>query len=175
MGGGAIVRGGLLGLVVGCLLLPAPPARAAVTPLGRTCAQQNGVRFCAGSVATRVPSFDGVPLDADLTLPVSGNGPFPTIVMMHGWGGTKTSFESTDPSGDYSNLYFAQHGYAVVNYTARGWGESCGTASSRALDPSGCAQGWHRGRRAIRARRGRRAAWNDRGGSPPPGMSSTRR
>ena len=26
-----------------------------------------------------------------------GDGPFPTIVMMHGWGGSKTDFESTSP------------------------------------------------------------------------------
>ena len=64
-------------------------------------------------------SFDGVPLDADVTLPASGTGPFPTIVMLHGWGGSKTSFESTSPAGDgnetfdYNNVYYAQHGYAV--------------------------------------------------------------
>ena len=28
-----------------------------------------GVRFCEGSIATRVPSFDGVPLDVNVTLP----------------------------------------------------------------------------------------------------------
>ena len=100
-------------------------------------------------MSTRGPSFDGVPLDADVTLPPSGNGPFPTIVMLHGWGGNKTAFESTTgPNGDgkqtyhYNNVYFAQQGYAVVNYSARGWGDSCGSPSSRALDPSGCAQGW---------------------------------
>ena len=107
------------------------------------------MRFCPGSVSTRVASFDGVPLDADVTLPSTGNGPFPTIVMLHGWGGSKTAFESTiGPDGDgnqtyhYNNVYFAQHGYAVLNYTARGWGDSCGSASSRASDPIGCAQGW---------------------------------
>jgi hypothetical protein len=145
MGGGAIVRGGLLGLLLGCLLLPAPPAYAALAPLGRTCAQQDGVRFCAGRVATRVPSFDGVPLDADVTLPTAGNGPFPTIVMMHGWGGSKTDFEAASPNGDgnttyhYNNVYFAQHGYAVLTYSARGWGDSCGSQSSRT---GGCATGW---------------------------------
>ena len=47
----------------------------------------------------RVPSFDGVPMDVDVTLPPSGDGPFPAIVMMHGWGGNKRSFQATTPEG----------------------------------------------------------------------------
>jgi fermentation-respiration switch protein FrsA (DUF1100 family) len=126
----------------------ATPAFADPAPFGRVCTPQNGVRFCGGTVATRVASFDGVPLDADVTLPASGNGPFPTIVMLHGWGGSKTDFETTTAAGNgnttyhYNNVYFAQHGYAVLNYTARGWGNSCGSSSSRLADPVGCAQGW---------------------------------
>jgi fermentation-respiration switch protein FrsA (DUF1100 family) len=127
----------------------AAPAMAAPAPFGRVCTAQQGVRFCGGSIATRVASFDGVPLDADVTLPASGDGPFPTIVMLHGWGGSKGDFESASgPNGNnnttyhYNNIYFAQHGYAVLNYTARGWGSSCGSSSSRLADPVGCAQGW---------------------------------
>jgi predicted acyl esterase len=127
----------------------AAPAFADPAPFGRLCTAQRGVRFCGGSVATRVASFDGVPLDADVTLPATGNGPFPTIVMLHGWGGSKTDFESSSgPAGNdnttyhYNNVFYAQHGYAVLNYTARGWGNSCGSASSRLADPVGCAQGW---------------------------------
>lgn len=143
-------RGLALWGVVLALVLAAPALAADPAPFGHTCTAQQGVRFCAGSMATRVPSFDGVPLDADVTLPPSGNGPFPTIVMMHGWGGSKADFEANDkgPNGDgnetyhWNNIYFAQHGYAVLNYTARGWGDSCGSPSSRAADPSGCAQGW---------------------------------
>jgi fermentation-respiration switch protein FrsA (DUF1100 family) len=127
-------------------------AAADPTPLGRVCVPQNGVRFCAGSVANRVPSFDGVPLDVDVTVPPTGDGPFPTIVMMHGWGGDKTDFETIGPNGEksggttstqqyhWNNVYFAQHGYAVVNYTARGFGDSCGSVTSRAAP--GCLQGW---------------------------------
>jgi fermentation-respiration switch protein FrsA (DUF1100 family) len=135
--------------VLGLALASAAPAFADPAPFGRLCAPQQGVRFCAGAVATRVPSFDGVPLDADVTLPPSGNGPFPTIVMLHGWGGSKSDFESTTgPDGNgnttfhYNNVYFAQQGYAVLNYTARGWGDSCGSALSRLADPTGCASGW---------------------------------
>ena len=99
-------------------------------PFGHSCEAQNGVRFCpTTSRAERVPTFDGVPLDVDVTLPAQGNGPFPTIVMLHGWGGSKTAFESASPTGGYNNNFFARQGYAVVNYTARGFGDSCGGAS----------------------------------------------
>jgi fermentation-respiration switch protein FrsA (DUF1100 family) len=118
-------------------------------PFGHACSAQNGVRFCpTQSLPQRVHSFDGVPLDVDVTLPPTGEGPFPTIVMLHGWGGNKTSFESTSAAGDgnstfdYNNIYYAEHGYAVVNYSARGWGNSCGAPSSRE-DP-GCKEGWIR-------------------------------
>jgi predicted acyl esterase len=119
------------------------------TPFGHACKAENGVRFCpTETLAQRVPTFDGVPLDADVTLPPSGTGPFPTIVMIHGWSGSKSSFESTSPSGDgnetfdYNNVYYAQHGYAVLNYSARGWGNSCGAVESR--EAPGCAEGWIR-------------------------------
>jgi fermentation-respiration switch protein FrsA (DUF1100 family) len=127
----------------------AAKAKVAVepTPFGHACKAQDGVRFCPSeTLEQRVPTFDGVPLDADVTLPPAGNGPFPTIVMLHGWEGSKSSFESSSPEGDgnetfdYNNVYYAQHGYAVLNYSARGWGNSCGAAESRAA--AGCAEGW---------------------------------
>jgi fermentation-respiration switch protein FrsA (DUF1100 family) len=137
--------------VIAVALLAASGAAQAAegTPFGHACKAQDGVRFCpAETLAQRVPSFDGVPLDVDVTLPPSGEGPFPTIVMLHGWGGNKTAFESSVPTGDgnetfdYNNIYYAQHGYAVVNYSARGWGNSCGALASRE-DP-GCKEGWLR-------------------------------
>ena len=122
----------LVGVLVGVLATGAAQA-ASPAPFGHACQPQNGVRFCPTSTSSqRVPSFDGVPLDVDVTLPSQGKGPFPTIVMLHGWGGNKTDFESDDPSGDgsvtyhYNNTYYARHGYTVVNYSARGFGNSCG-------------------------------------------------
>jgi fermentation-respiration switch protein FrsA (DUF1100 family) len=119
--------------IVGATLgLSAPGFAQAAAPFGHPCQAQNGVRFCpTTSRANRVPTFDGIPLDVDVTLPSTGVGPFPTIVMLHGWGGDKTDFESTSPSGNngYNNVFFAQRGYAVLNYTARGFGDSCGGAS----------------------------------------------
>lgn len=112
-------------------LVPAAAQAAPPSPFGHACAPQSGVLFCPTATdAARVPSFDGVPLDVDVTLPPSGDGPFPTIVMMHGYGGDKTSFERTSPDR-YSNVYYARSGYAVVNYSARGFGRSCGKQDSR--------------------------------------------
>jgi dienelactone hydrolase len=137
-----VIRRSLL-LAVGLLALaPAAGAQAAPpNPFGHACLPQNGVRFCPTALdSQRVPSFDGVPLDVDVTLPPTGDGPFPTIVMMHGWGGNKGAFESTSPADLYSNTYYAQQGYAVVNYSARGFGRSCGQADSR-TSPA-CDSGW---------------------------------
>ncbi len=118
----------LMAMLIATLGLSAD-ASAAPEPFGHSCQAQNGVRFCpTTSRAERVPTFDGVPLDVDVTLPAQGNGPFPAIVMLHGWGGSKTSFESTSPAGGYNNNNFARQGYAVINYTARGFGDSCGAA-----------------------------------------------
>ena len=68
---------------------------------------------------------------------VAEAGEGPLILMLHGFPGSKTSFESTSPAGKpkdtqtyhWNNVYFAQRGYAVINYTARGFGRSCGGCS----------------------------------------------
>jgi pimeloyl-ACP methyl ester carboxylesterase len=119
-----------------------PAARAAPpSPFGHACAPQGEVLFCPTMTdAARVPSFDGVPLDVDVTLPGTGDGPFPTIVMLHGYGGDKTSFERTAPELGYNNYAYARAGYAVVNYSARGFGRSCGKLDSRTSP--GCDAGW---------------------------------
>jgi predicted acyl esterase len=135
----------VVGALMATLFLFAGSATAAPPqPFGHACNLQDGVRFCPTvDSAHRVATFDGVPLDADVTLPRTGNGPFPTIVMMHGWGGSKTDFESTSPAGHYNNNFYARQGYAVLNYTARGFGNSCGGGPSG--DHSGaCGQGYIR-------------------------------
>ncbi len=130
---------------------PAQPALPAVPhPFGKlSCTPEYGVRFCAGGLDVdgrdlRVPTFDGVPLDADVTLPAGGKGPFPLVVLLHGLGETKTSWEIDRPDtspGDKNNVALASNGWAVLTYTARGFGSSCGTATSRAGTPA-CAGGW---------------------------------
>src|SRR4051795_3807610 len=82
------------------LLIPTAASAAPPAPFGNACNPQDGVLFCpAATLDQRVPSWDGVPLDVDVTLPESGDGPFPTIVMSHGLGGSKTAFESVDENG----------------------------------------------------------------------------
>ena len=135
-------------------LAPAGDAAAAPAPFGHGCTAQHGVRFCPTSAdAQRVPSFDGVPLDVDVTLPATGAGPWPTLVMLHGFPGDKSTYEASDAQGDRpdgtpsgqpqryhrNDVFYAQRGYAVVTYSARGFGRSCGTPASRT---AGCARGW---------------------------------
>ncbi len=122
-----------------------PPPPTVPHPFGLlTCTPRYGVRFCPGGGSRRVPSFDGVPLDADVTLPPTGRGPFPLIVLLHGLGQSKTAFEvdhaDTTPGAE-NNVALASNGWAVLTYTARGFGNSCGSAASRAGTPA-CANGW---------------------------------
>ena len=146
------------GLAAMGLAFAGPAAAASATPFGHACTtRSDGTRFCPttdagpGQTVDGVPSFDGVPLDVDVTLPPAsaGSPPYPTIVMLHGWGGSKADFESTDPNGDgsntyhYNNDYFARQGYAVVNYTARGFGNSCGGGPS-GYHSGPCGQGYIR-------------------------------
>src|SRR4051794_6833576 len=106
----------LLFLTLGVgLLAPSGAHAAPPSPFGHACTPQSGVLFCpTASDGARVPSFDGVPLDVDVTLPPSGDGPFPTVVMMHGWGSDKRAFEGAAPTGHYNNVFYAQQGYAVI-------------------------------------------------------------
>jgi hypothetical protein len=122
------------------LAIPADAAASSPQPFGNACTLESyGVRFCpAASLSQRVASFDGAPIDADVTLPATGSGPWPTIVMAQPYGTDKTEYETTQASGagpwgvGYSNVWFAKQGYAVVTYSMRGTGNSCGTTQSRA-------------------------------------------
>jgi fermentation-respiration switch protein FrsA (DUF1100 family) len=137
------------------LIVPAVAQAQTPAPFGHACTPMNGVRFCPttdggpGQTVDGVPTFDGVPLDADVTLPATGDGPFPTIVMAHGWGSDKTSFETTTANGTgtttyhYNNIFFAQRGYAVLTYTARGFGHSCGGGPA-GIRTDGCVNGYIR-------------------------------
>jgi len=128
----------LAGLLATLLIAPAA-ARADVKPFGTlNCAPQGGVRFCPGQSSLgndqRIKSFDGVPLDADVALPASGDSNLPLVVLLHGWGGSKVGFSQMQA--------WAARGYAVLSYTARGFNGSCGRPDNRLFDPAGCAAGW---------------------------------
>lgn len=128
---------------VACLSLISPGRARAADPaqadsaLGIPCVPANGVRFCPGSLTNRVPTWDGVPLDSDVYLPPAGTpGPYPLIVALHGFGANKSAaFEN--PSEAFA---LARQGYAVLAYSARGLGLSCGLVVSRT--PGGCDRGW---------------------------------
>ena len=134
-------------LVLISALALAPAARANITSVfggDVSCTTQgNGVRFC-GSTSPRstTPTFDGVPIDVNVAFPPapgSGpDGPYPLIMMLHGYGADKQV-------GDLSHMqHWLDQGYATFSMTERGFGESCGSPASRAVDPSGCAAGYIR-------------------------------
>ncbi len=131
-----------------------PPVMQSFPPLPFSASCQSRLdqadAFAYQSCTAYVPSFDGVPLDVDLTLPAGDvpDGGYPLLVMMHGWGDSKTNFESSvfcDPlvavHCNYNNLWFANRGYAVLTYTARGFHGSCGPDSPNYSSPA-CARGW---------------------------------
>jgi X-Pro dipeptidyl-peptidase-like protein len=127
-------RVAVLAVVVAGLVWPTA-GEAAVKPFGKIdCTPQEGVRFCPGSIDKRIKTFDTVPLDVNVTLPATGNGPFPLVIQLHGWGGSKSGLGASKP--------WALKGYAVLNYSARGFGDSCGSEASRQADPDGCERGW---------------------------------
>lgn len=125
-------------------------------PFGIGCKEGEVARHCKGGPGwftdNRVKSWDGVPLDVDVTLPKTGSGPWPTLFMLHGWGGAKTFFQANVPvpkephvglsffAERYNNLNWARKGYAVVNYTARGMVDSCGGLIGSLLEGNGL--GW---------------------------------
>ena len=123
----------------------APVADAAVTSVfGGDVActtRPDGVRFC-GSTNPRstTKTFDGVPIDVNVALPpepaARADGPYPLVMLFHGWGGSKAGLGGMQR--------WLDRGYATFSMTERGFGQSCGAPAARAADPAGCAQGWIR-------------------------------
>ena len=112
------------------------------------CAAAAGYRICESDAGTeRVLSHDGlpaaqrIPLDFQLLLPpVPASGPdglYPLVVFIHGWNGHKNSI-----GGGLESEFvpYAQAGYAVLAYSARAWGNSCGSTQQTAPE---CANQWN--------------------------------
>lgn len=134
----AIVVMALLGASLFVAVSPVP-ALGAKPPLKCSKKTVDGkpFRFCKGAAVPKIKSADGtVLLDADVTLPATSKKPLGLIVMLHGLGGSKTSYEldldgegppePLEGTGDkyhYNNFWFASKGFAVLNYTARGFHE----------------------------------------------------
>jgi predicted acyl esterase len=113
----------------------APPtlAELAASKLGLACSKvttSDNVSYmkCSGEI----PSFDGLGLDTDVSIPLDGTRPAQTLVMLHGWSQDKNFWEADTTAGDgagtwdWNNVWFVSKGWVVVNYTARGFQESCG-------------------------------------------------
>jgi len=122
-------------LALGLLPTAASAAPASVFGGRVACAPQEGVVFCGGTAATRVATFDGVPLDVSVAMPEGETRARPLVVLLHGYGGTKSDFDDA--------ARWARRGYAVLTYTARGFNESCGRPQFRD-DPACLQRGWVR-------------------------------
>jgi len=159
---------GLAFALVACGAVPAlvpAPAAAAITGVfaGHTVSgtavactiQADGVRVCQGDSSsagvpdTRLKSFDGTALALYVILPKAPaaakltDGNYPLVVQSHGWGGQAGGPNDTQYLGPTADQW-ARQGYAVLQLTARGFGDSCGTAASRAADRAGCQKGYIR-------------------------------
>src|SRR4051812_787486 len=107
-------------------LAVAGPAAAQSSPF-ESCPAYGDQRICTAEV----PSFDGAPLDVDLTLPdpprTGGGDRHPLMIFLHGFGNDKREWESLDDAGDgadklrWNSHWFARHGFYVLTYTARGF------------------------------------------------------
>jgi hypothetical protein len=136
-------------------LVIAPSANAAITSVFSNTAapipcavQGSGVRLCdhtiagnpGGTARSTIPTFDGVPIDVRVAFPPeppSGpDGPYPLMMLFHGYAGSKLSLGNMQP--------FLDRGYATMSITTRGFGQSCGTATSRTELGSACNIGYVR-------------------------------
>ncbi len=148
--------------MVGAGLIPASASAAISSVLGGqtvsgqaiSCTTQaDGTRVCQGDFSTsggpdtRLQSFDATPLALYVILPpapASGtDSDYPLVVQSHGWGGQAGGPDDTQYGGPTADQW-AKDGYAVLQLTARGFGDSCGNAASRLADATGCANGYLR-------------------------------
>jgi dipeptidyl aminopeptidase/acylaminoacyl peptidase len=74
---------------------------------------------------------NGLSTDAQLTLPATGSGPFPGVLLVPGGGATDMdehysaeSSETGQPGGTFLQIaqYLSQRGFAVLRYNKRGVG-----------------------------------------------------
>ena len=81
-----------------------------------------------------------MPIDVRVAFPpepVSGpDGPYPLMMLFHGYAGSKLSLANMQP--------FLDRGYAAMSITTRGFGQSCGTSASRTALGTACDAGYVR-------------------------------
>ncbi len=109
--------------------------------------ENEGQRWCGtgrhnanNGTRSTVESFDGVPVDVNVAFPPapeSGpDGPWPLMMVFHGYGGGKINFPALQR--------WLDRGFAVFSMSNRGFHESCGTISSRGADPDCPTEGFVR-------------------------------
>jgi Acetyl xylan esterase (AXE1)/X-Pro dipeptidyl-peptidase C-terminal non-catalytic domain len=118
----------------------------------------DGVRFCGSlivdgqptPVRTLATSWDGTAIDVNFALPPASaghHGRYPLVMLFHGYGGHKLGLGSSGGgvgAAISSMAPWLQAGYATFSMSDRGFGESCGTAASRASVPATeCAHGYN--------------------------------
>ena len=100
----------------------------------------DGVRFCSENPRSTVATFDGVPIDVNVAFPPEPesdpDGPWPVVMMFHGYGGTKIGLNSMNR--------WLQQGYATFSMTTRGFGQSCGNQAARDALGAACDDGYVR-------------------------------
>src|SRR5438270_1049950 len=90
-----------------------------------------------------VPSWDGVPLTVDLTVPQGATCPVPLVSLNTGYGGSASDYLAPPtgfaglPSWNWNNVWFATRGDATLTFTPRGFFTSCGPTASTNGQPSG--------------------------------------
>lgn len=160
-----------LALAPGALATTLPSkTNTAVTAFGRVpCVPTEGVLSCEGSVPvtslptpcgpppvpcdgqvynptvpdTRVPSWDGTPLDTNLVLPLGDQHNLPLIISIPGYPSQKVPLDVVGQYGGLTPRAWALKGYAVLSYSSRGQFGSCGWPASRVNQPA-CVTGWQR-------------------------------
>jgi hypothetical protein len=149
-----LVAGAVLALAGAAQASPASVFGGAV----KCSTQPSGIVFC-GSLIVRgahVPvrtlalTWDGTAIDVNFALPKGSarhHGPYPLVMLFHGYGGSKIGL-GTGGGGIGSTISsmtpWLNAGYATFSMSDRGFGESCGTAASRASVPAReCAHGFN--------------------------------
>src|SRR3989337_1870877 len=94
----------VVALLAASLLVTAAPGSAGAKPARIKCkavkVEGESFRFCESAFVPQIKSADGTArLDVDVTLPAAGKKPLGLIVMLHGLGGSKESFEGRNDEG----------------------------------------------------------------------------
>ncbi len=151
---------GLIAVVAGLIPAAAAQADPANVLNGAVACQtlSSGIRFCgsqiingqATPVRTLATSWDGTAVDVNFALPPASpnhHGPYPLVMLFHGYGGSKLGLGTAGGgigAAINSMTPWLQAGYATFSMSDRGFGESCGTAASRASVPAReCANGFN--------------------------------